>query len=1309
MRGADDGSMDDSTAGGTSPQLTAQAVFDADETLALAAAELCGATHVACCLISAVAGGRGEVLAAHGRRRPPHRKRGVRWTVDDLPPAHQAMTTRQAVVIADPRDPRLSRSQRSRLYGNGDGASLAVVPLLADGAVIGLVELADDRRRDLAEDVAAQQALVGLITGLVDVRRRLQDAERKAADLALILDADIEAQSRTAGSDQVLRVIARRLAQLCDAPTVDLAVAEPDAERVVVSWDRDHFEAAYEGSVYPLDDWPALRSAVVSGRPDVVHDLTDPRLTETARQAMAEWGIVSSLVIPLRAQGRVIGIAEVYDERPRDYDDVMEAATTLCEVAAHTLDRVLLVEALESRNLTLREIVELGARVTQTADPVALARYVAERLIEVVGVTCCEIAKVEHDELRVLVSIDTRPGRDDPEATRPIDLEQFPSLLLAARDRDVLVVQRPDDPRLSDAERASFSTWDFSSELAIPLLVGERLVGLIDLFDEQPRDYAEYIDFARSVGQIVGGAFDNALLLERLAASNRDLRLLVDSSREFNASLDLDEVLRTVVLRMCDAAEADACDLYALEDDSLVGLVSADGDAIDAQFPGTRYALADYTLTSRAVSQRQPVTVADMAEDPVVSLVEREENLQWGYRSALEIPLLQGNEVIGVAAMFSRKRGGILHGDLLFGLAQIAAQTIGNARVHGLLDQTAAQTRLLNEAGLDLAASLDLERVLDAAAGRLAQALAVPACDIYILRDDELVCMASVADGVRDESWIGRRYRLAAWRAGRLAVDSRSVVTAVGQDDPRAAASWVAGRAAPKRALIVPLLVEKRVIGVAELFEPGAERGLAELFEATSERQFEPQEVARAEALCRVAALAIANAELYADLEIRSGEAELLNRIAAITTSSLDSGDIATASIAALAGLLAFDEVVLVIEHDDAWEVIYSSLPGLEDVSATMGRLLASELEHLEEEHAVVVDLTAHPDMAEGLGGEPRLAALLVVGLWDDQGLSGALALGRRRRDSFSEAERRLLARVGSQLALAFKNARLYETIKTMHVSNLKALITALNARDSYAVGHAARVAGYMLLLGRELGWHGERLPRDHRSCLPARRRAHRRGRRRALQARQALGRGDGRAARSPRHERRDRAPPVRRRHRPRHQTPPRALGRRGVPRRAERERHPRARQSPVPRRLLRRHVVPAAAPRRTLLRRVSARAPALPRAPVRPGHGRRLPARAGPVGAAQGPGAGGGGGGGVRRRPRRPPPPHDPRGRGLRGLPESRRRPAARARCPPPRTLPDDARAWAPGLAHDRRPRRGQGVALPDRRPRAGHRGRQC
>ena len=74
----------------------------------------------------------------------------------------------------------------------------------------------------------------------------------------------------------------------------------------------------------------------------------------------------------------------------------------------------------------------------------------------------------------------------------------------------------------------------------------------------------------------------------------------------------------------------------------------------------------------------------------------------------------------------------------------------------------------------------------------------------------------------------------------------------------------------------------------------------------------------------------------------------------------------------------------------------------------------------------------------------------------------------------FASVDRHLLERVGTHLSLAINNARLYDEIKRMHLGNLKALSSALNAKDYYTLGHAARVGAYMVLLGHELGWPEE-------------------------------------------------------------------------------------------------------------------------------------------------------------------------------------------------------------------------------------------
>ncbi len=65
---------------------------------------------------------------------------------------------------------------------------------------------------------------------------------------------------------------------------------------------------------------------------------------------------------------------------------------------------------------------------------------------------------------------------------------------------------------------------------------------------------------------------------------------------------------------------------------------------------------------------------------------------------------------------------------------------------------------------------------------------------------------------------------------------------------------------------------------------------------------------------------------------------------------------------------------------------------------------------------------------------------------------------------------------VARLVALAIEHAQLYDEVKRLHLANLRALSSALSAKDYYTLGHAGRVAAYMTMLGQELGWPEERL-----------------------------------------------------------------------------------------------------------------------------------------------------------------------------------------------------------------------------------------
>ena len=141
---------------------------------------------------------------------------------------------------------------------------------------------------------------------------------------------------------------------------------------------------------------------------------------------------------------------------------------------------------------------------------------------------------------------------------------------------------------LSETEMSAYRRWGFRSMVSLPLVVEGRAIGLIDVFDTRVRDFTPHLDMIRNVGRLLAGSFEKAMLVERLEQGNRDLSLLVDSSLEFGATLDVDAVLRAVAERLLEVSEADLCDVFQLDGDEVEILVSL-GSTDSPEVVGQRY------------------------------------------------------------------------------------------------------------------------------------------------------------------------------------------------------------------------------------------------------------------------------------------------------------------------------------------------------------------------------------------------------------------------------------------------------------------------------------------------------------------------------------------------------------------------------------------------------------------------------------------------------------------------------------------------------------------------------------------------
>ena len=125
-------------------------------------------------------------------------------------------------------------------------------------------------------------------------------------------------------------------------------------------------------------------------------------------------------------------------------------------------------------------------------------------------------------------------------------------------------------------------------------------------------------------------------------------------------------------------------------------------------------------------------------------------------------------------------------------------------------------------------------------------------------------------------------------------------------------------------------------------------------------------------------------------------------------------------------------------------------------------------------EAQLVNDMLSDPRGALVEGSEAEHQASIIVPLTVDGDVIGVLALDRTEGRTFDELELEPAKLFANLAAIAIHDTRQYENVKTVYSANLQTLCTALNAKDYYTLGHTARVAAYMIMLGRELGWSAE-------------------------------------------------------------------------------------------------------------------------------------------------------------------------------------------------------------------------------------------
>lgn len=181
------------------------------------------------------------------------------------------------------------------------------------------------------------------------------------------------------------------------------------------------------------------------------------------------------------------------------------------------------------------------------------------------------------------------------------------------------------------------------SELAVPLVTKNRVIGVIDIQSEQA-DYfrPEHLHLLQLTASRVAIAVENARLYTRISRQAQTLELLHEISRELTSILDPEQLLERVGKLLQRVIPYQMFAIWMLDEkrNMLIHRFSIRFGKTDASF--SEPVPIQRGLIGAAVSTRQTITVGDVRGDPRYILVHPET------RSEMAVPLIYKGKVLGV-------------------------------------------------------------------------------------------------------------------------------------------------------------------------------------------------------------------------------------------------------------------------------------------------------------------------------------------------------------------------------------------------------------------------------------------------------------------------------------------------------------------------------------------------------------------------------------------------------------------------------------------------------------------------------------
>jgi signal transduction protein with GAF and PtsI domain len=403
--------------------------------------------------------------------------------------------------------------------------NIVSIPMRYQGKLVGILRLYTTEPPKCKKEDQTFMTAIADHTAIAIVNARHFETElSKEKKYLKVFEEITKAVSSTLDMNEVLNMIVKKIPEVMELKGSSLRLLDEEKKQLeLVAYYGLSEKYVNKGPV----DYDASIDDAMAGKPVSLYDVMEHKDSRYYKEAVEE-GIMNIVSIPMRYQGKLVGMLRLYTTEPLRCKK--EDQKFMTAIADHTAIAIVNARHFETElskeKKYLKVFEEITKAVSSTLNVKEVLGLVVKKIPEVMNLKAATIRLLDHTGKKLVLT--AASGLSEKYLSRgPIDTEE--NVINALNEKPVAIYDIASDDRIKYKEEAAAE--GIISILTLPVMARGKVLGILRLLSDEKRKFSQQeIDFSASLAEQSGIAIENATMYEKTKKNYDDIMKYVDGA-----------------------------------------------------------------------------------------------------------------------------------------------------------------------------------------------------------------------------------------------------------------------------------------------------------------------------------------------------------------------------------------------------------------------------------------------------------------------------------------------------------------------------------------------------------------------------------------------------------------------------------------------------------------------------------------------------------------------------------------------------------------------------------------------------------